>query len=293
MDLRDIECFLAVSRTLNFTRAAEECRVSQPTLSRAIQRLEREIGGELLVRERGHTHLTALGRLARPELEELANRSRNLRRAAQRQLRLGAADLRLGVMCSIGPRRLGPFLRGFRAARPELEILLGDATPERLAERLLHGEFDLGLAVVPSGFGERLKAEPLYAERFVVACAPSHPFANRPSVALRDLDGQVYLSRINCEHQDVLGAALSAAGARVENGCRSEREDWIQGLAAAGMGICFLPEFSPAMEGLVTCRIEDSPPAREISLLTVAGRRWSPPVAAFVDALRRARWAEA
>jgi DNA-binding transcriptional LysR family regulator len=290
MELREAEYFLAVSRTLNFTRAAEQCGVAQPTLTRGIQKLEREYGGPLLARERGYTHLTALGRLVQPQLEEIVARSSTLRRQAQLHARLEGADLRLGVMCSIGPKRFGPFLSAFRARRPGVEILLSDATPERLGERLLQGEFDCAITAMPEGYADRLKAEPLYAERFVVACSRSHPFAARRSITMREMDGQTYLLRMHCEHREVLSDALAAAGATVKRACRSEREDWIQSLVAAGMGVCFLPEFSAVQPGLAVCAVEDSPPAREICLLTVAGRRWSGAVASFVEAVRRTRW---
>jgi len=290
MELRDIEYFLAVSRTMNFTRAAERCGVTQPTLTRSIQKLERELGGLLVVRERHFTHLTPLGRLVQPQLEELATRSRNLRRQAQQHARLDCAELRLGVMCSIGPRRFGTFFSRFHDEQPGIEIQMADATPERLVERLLQGEFDAAVTVLPGGFGDRLEAEPLYAERYVVACGPDHPFARRNTIAMRDMDGQIYLNRINCEQADLLDEALRAVGAKLVMAVRSEREDWIQALAAAGMGVCFLPEFSAAMPGMVTCRVEDSPVVRQVCLLTVAGRRWSGAMSRFVEALRKVRW---
>jgi DNA-binding transcriptional LysR family regulator len=251
MELRDIAHVLAVCRHLNFTRAAQECGVAQPTLTRAVQKLEREFGGALVVRERGRTHLTELGRLVQPRLEELLSRSQALKEAAHRHARQDGVDLRIGIMCSIGPRRFAGVLSRFRAERPGVQIHLGDATPERLAERLLGGEFDAAITVQPAGFAERLRADPLYAERFVVACGPSHPFAQRGSIRMAEMDGQTYLSRINCEHREVLADRLREAGARLVPGCRSEREDWIQGLAAAGMGVCFLPEFSAALPGLI------------------------------------------
>ncbi|HEV7264944.1 MAG TPA: LysR family transcriptional regulator [Falsiroseomonas sp.] len=290
MELRDIEYFLAVCRTMKLKRAAEQCGVAQPTLTRAIQKLERELGGLLVARERNLTHLTPLGRLVQPQLEELATPSRNLRRQAQQHARLDCADLRLGVMCSVGPQRFGPFFGRFRDDNPGIEIMLADATPERLAERLLQGEFDAAVTVVPAGFGERLQVEPLYAERFVVACGPDHPFELRNTISMRDMDGQSYLMRINCEHTEVLEEALREAGAKLVLAARSEREDWIQALTAAGMGVCFLPEFSATMAGVIACRVEDSPVARQVCLLTVAGRRWSAAMARFVEALRRARW---
>jgi len=68
MEMQQVRYFLAVSRTLNFTRAAEECNVTQPALTRAIKQLEDELGGELIRREGRNTHLTDLGNRMRPLL---------------------------------------------------------------------------------------------------------------------------------------------------------------------------------------------------------------------------------
>lgn len=285
MELRDIRYFLAVCGTLNFTRAAEQCRVTQPTLTRAVQKLEAELGGPLFVRERGHTHLTALGRLVQPRLEDIASRSRLVEDEAKQHHRLERSGLRLGVMCSIGPAFFADFLRRFRLAQPGIEVTLFDAPTERLAELLLQGDLDVALSLPPEEVG-RLRPEPLYTERFLVACSPSHPFAARQSIRLRDMDGQVYLSRSNCEYRDELGRHLEAAGAHLVSACRSEREDWIQTLVAAGVGVCFLPEFSAVLPGLVLRPVEDAPVARSICLLTVSGRRWSAPLARFLDSVR-------
>lgn len=289
MELRDINQFLAAARTLNFTRAAEECGVSQPSLSRAIQRLEHALGGPLFARERGRTHLTALGRLVLPRLSELAERSAAIRSEATLHHRLQSADLRLGILCSIGPGVFANFLAAFRAAEPGIDISLFDARPDQLTERLRQGELDAALMPPPPAGTERLSAEPLYEERYMVACAPGHRFAARESLLMADMHGETYLSRINCEHREALGAALAAAGARLRVACLSEREDWIQGLVAAGMGVCFLPEYSAAQPGLLLRPVQDSPVARQIALVTVPGRRWSAPLTRFIEALRGVR----
>jgi DNA-binding transcriptional LysR family regulator len=110
---------------------------------------------------------------------------------------------------------------------------------------------------------------------------------------MRDMDGQVYLSRMNCEHRDTLREHLQAAGAKLVTACRSEREDWIQSLVATGMGVCFLPEFSAVASGLVLRPVEGAPVARRICLVTVSGRRWSSPLASFMDSMRRTAFAAA
>lgn len=292
MELNEVRYFLAVCETLNFTRAAEQCHVTQPALTRAIQKLEAELGGPLFARERGNTHLTELGRLVQPHLEEVLAGTLAARQRARRFLTLESAEVGLGAMCTIGPLRFVAFLNRFRADHPGVEITLTEAVPARLAEALLAGELDLAIMAQPGGFDERLRAEPLYEERFVVACPAGHRFAQRNRITMNDLDGETYLQRINCEFRDVLREACERAGARIERAFRSEREDWIQTMVAAGMGVCFLPEFSATQPGIVTRPVMEPEVRRTVSLVTVAGRRWSPAQAAFVQAARRHRWPE-
>ncbi len=103
MNMHHIRYFLAVSDTLNFTRAAETCGVTQPALSRAIQQLEAEIGGILFRRERNLTHLTDLGLLLLPRFEQIMGEVGDAKRDARRFLTLDHANVSLGVMCTIGP----------------------------------------------------------------------------------------------------------------------------------------------------------------------------------------------
>ncbi len=290
MELHEVRYFLAVCRTLNFTRAAEQCNVTQPALTRAIQKLEGELGGLLFARERGNNHLTELGRLMLPHLEEVLARTESAREQASRFLRLESAHLRLGAMCTIGPLRFVSFLGRFRADHPGIELSLIEAVPARLTEALLQGEIDLAIMAQPGAYDERLRSIPLYPERFVVACPVGHRFARGNAVAMQEMDGEVYLQRINCEYRDVLREHCEASGASLLRSFRSEREDWIQIMVAAGMGVCFLPEYSATIPGLLTRPVHSPEVTREVSLVTVAGRRWSQPLGSFVQAIRQYDW---
>ncbi|HTB48314.1 MAG TPA: LysR family transcriptional regulator [Acetobacteraceae bacterium] len=292
MELHEIRYFLAVRRTLNFTRAAEHCHVSQPALTRAIQKMEGELGGLLFCRERNNVHLTELGRMLEPHLSEMILRAEAAKDTAKRFLRLDNAPLRVGVMCSIGPARFVDFLARFRATHPGVDITLTEAVPDRLCELLERGALDLTLMARPDGFAESLQPQLLYRERFVIACAAGHPIARRNVVRVAELDGQSWLSRIDCEYRDMLGETCAANGARLVRGFRSDREDWILTMVAAGMGICFLPEYSNTIPGVVSRPVIDPPIEREVCLLTAAGRRWSSPLSAFVQAVRQYSWPE-
>lgn len=292
MELHEIRYFLSLARTLNFTKAAEACHVSQPALTRAIQKMEEELGGLLFSRERGNTHLTELGRMLQPHLEEVMARTVAAKETATRFLRLDGAQLRLGVLITIGPVRFVTFLTHFRAANPGVELTLSEGTPAQLTDQLAKGEIDAALLARPGGFDPPFQAQPLYRERFVIACSSGHPFARQPAVRVAEMEGETYLQRMNCEYRDYLRELCERQGVNIIRSYRSEREDWVLTMVAAGMGVCFLPEFCNSVPGVISRAVTDPPIEREVSLVTVAGRRWSSPLGAFVGAIRRYRWPE-
>src|SRR5258708_20216377 len=145
--MHQVGYFLAVAETRNFTRAAELCNVTQPALTRAVQKLEEELGGLLLRREHNLTHLTDFGRLISPHLEQLAANAEAAKSTAERFLKLENASISLGVMCTVGPARFMSFLAEFRKAHPGCEMTIVEGVPPRLADFLL--EAPLAVAIIP------------------------------------------------------------------------------------------------------------------------------------------------
>ncbi len=119
MEMQHVKYFLALSRALNFTRAADAANVSQPALTRAIQQLEHEFGGHLFHRERGNTHLSELGRTVLPYFEAISTQVEAARDHAQRLKRMDVANLRIAAMSTVGPALLCDLLgsRLIRATR--------------------------------------------------------------------------------------------------------------------------------------------------------------------------------
>ena len=290
MEMHQIRYFLAVCDTLNFTRAAEQCNVTQPALTRAIQKLEDELGGLLFRRERGLTHLTDFGKLMQPQLARIMQDAGAALTTAKSFLKMEDAPLHVGVMCTIGPILFMGFLAKFRADNPGIELTLKEDVPGRLLESLKVGNIDLAVMAHPEQLEERFVERPLYRERFVLAFPPGHRLERQNSVSVTDLAGESYLSRINCEYYDQLADACVTRGVKLLDAYRSEREDWIQTMVMAGMGICFLPEYSPLLPGLPTRRLVEEDLFREVSLVTIAGRRFSPATAAFVKAVQAYSW---
>jgi DNA-binding transcriptional LysR family regulator len=290
VELYQVRYFLALSETLNFTRAAERCHVTQPALTRAIQKLEEELGGQLIRRERNLSHLTDFGRLMRPHLEQIVTDTATARSTAKSFLTMENAAVKLGVMCTIGPLRSLGFLAAFHEAHASLEVTLVEAVPKRLSELLMLGEVDVAIMAQPAPFEERFDPTTLYHENFVVALPPGHRLELQNEVSFTDLDGESYLSRLNCEYYDYLRETRMAVGVNFRDAYRSEREDWIQMMVMAGFGVCFVPEYSPLLPGIQLRRLTGPEVVREVCLVTVAGRRLSPAVLTFVKAARGHSW---
>ncbi|MFZ0693012.1 MAG: LysR substrate-binding domain-containing protein, partial [Alphaproteobacteria bacterium] len=289
MEIYQIRYFLAMCKTLNFSKAAELCNVSQPALTRGIQKLEEELGGILFRRERNLTHLSDFGHLLMPQLERIMTDTESVRTTASEFLTLDKASINLGIMCTIGPARFIGFLEGFRAAKPGVELSLIEGVPVRLSDMILDGKLDVAIMAQPGPFNERLNVDPLYKERFCVAFPMGHRFESQDTVHPAELAGESYLTRINCEFENPLDALCTTRGVKLRETYRSEREDWIQMMVAAGFGLCFLPEFSPVIPGVVTRPVEPGI-TREISLVSIAGRHFSPAITSFVKAVRTHDW---
>jgi LysR family transcriptional regulator, hydrogen peroxide-inducible genes activator len=198
--------------------------------------------------------------------------------------------LNVGLMCTIGPLRAIGFLNSFWRDHPGIEVTLLEAVPGRLSELLHDGSLDVAVMAQPGDFEERFDLVPLYREHFVLAFPAGHRFELHNAIRFKDIEGEAYLQRINCEYKDHLRTLREAQGIQLRHVYRSEREDWIQTMVMAGMGICFMPEYSAVVPGLQTRRVVDPAVVREVSLVTVAGRRFSPAVATFVRAIKAYQW---
>ena len=290
MEMHQIRYFLAVCETLNFTRAAEQCNVSQPALTRAVKVLEDEFGGLLFHRERNNTHLTELGGLIQPYLSEIYTQTAEAKTQAEKFAQLEDITLKIGVMCTIGPSVISGFLIAYSQSHPSVEIKIVDDTANALKDLLMQGEIEVALYGQPDGVGEDYHALPLFSEPFVIVVNKDHRLAKLPQVRCCDLDGERYVSRANCEIYDYAGEIMVQRGARLNRVFSSERDDWVQGMISAGLGLGFFPALSVTEQGIVSRPLVDPEIIRTINLVTPRGRPHSPAVGAFVREARRYNW---
>ena len=178
MELHQVRYFLAVASTLNFTRAAEQCNVTQPALTKGVQKLEQELGGQLIYRERQLTQLTDLGKEVLPMLERTLASAETVRRRAQEFQRKEVAPLKIGLAPSISASLVLDPIAEIAKLVPGLHVELREGAAEKLVELLLEGEINAAMVGDVQDLPARIDDWLLFEERYVALLAPT---SARPS----------------------------------------------------------------------------------------------------------------
>jgi DNA-binding transcriptional LysR family regulator len=289
MELHQVRYFLAVASTLNFTRAAEMCNVTQPALTKGVQKLEQELGGALIYRERQLTHLTDLGKTVLPMLERALASTEAVRRRARQFQQKDVAPLTIGLAPSISASLVLEPIAEIRKFIPGLHVELREEPQSRLVELLLEGEVNAAVVGDLDNTPERIDNWVLFAERYVAVLAPSHELADLPAIGIEALREATILGHFNSEVAPKF-QRLCFPDAAPHHDHRGNRELHLQHLAAAGFGIILAPEHMPRLPSLMALPIEGDPVWREVRLLAVQGRKYSPALDAFVKVARLRDW---
>src|SRR5262249_46966114 len=186
MELHQLRYFVAVAQTGNFSRAAERCHVSQPSLSQQVLKLERRLGQPLFNRLGRRAVLTDAGRM-------LLDRATMILAAvddAERRLRAGdqvhGGRLGIGATPRIPPHPPPPLLGALVGRCPRAELIAREDVTTHLVSAVVVGELDLAIVALPIS-DEHLQAEVLFSEPLLLAVPPGHALAGRRRVAVEDL----------------------------------------------------------------------------------------------------------
>jgi len=271
LELNQIKYFLNLADTLNFTEAAMRSGVSQPTLTRAIQRLEQELGGPLVYRDGKDSRLTALGRDIRAEFAAIADSEQRVLAISLNRIRGRRERLTLGIVNTIAPALITGFVAHALGQMPMLELVLQPVAHDEGMERLLGGQIDGCFCSDPVAGNNKLATVEMFRERLLLAMAQGHPLASHASVSLADLSEQPYLDRVQCEFRSRVIQHLRDRAIIMVPRLRSEREDLIQQAVAEGAGVCMLPERSAIVAGLTLRPVETLDLSRTIAFQSISG----------------------
>jgi len=214
VDLRQLECFLAVARHLHFGRAAEELHLAQPTVSESIRRLERELGGSLFDRTTRSVKLTPLGDMFRTEalvaVEAVASAYDRGRAYATSQV----VELQLGCAFGLDDQLLGAIAE-LQRRRPDVVVSLRARSTARQLQMLRERRLDAAFCVMPA-FDSACASLVVGTSRLVAVVPEGHPFATMGTVPLVDLAHEPLIAwprNANPVLYDTFAAAMDAAGA--------------------------------------------------------------------------------
>ena len=183
-----------------------------------------------------------------PELERIYSEvDETLKDAANLNTSRGR-QLRLGLMCTLGPKRLLELIEATTRSNAKIELSICEGKARRILDDLIADKFDVAIVALPV-LPEEVASVPLHAERYVVAFRAGHRFESMDEIPLDELVAESYLERINCEFDEYYAAHFGDRPFDLNIRYSSEREDWIQAMILAGFGIAIMPELLPVMPG--------------------------------------------
>ena len=255
MEMHQVRYFLAVARTLNFTRAAEECHVAQPSLTRAIRQLEGELGGDLFRRERPHAQLTELGQRMLPLLKQCYDSAMSARSLASAIKKGEVGSLRLALSTTIDPSLVTPHVVELGKLFKGLELKLLRGTASEVLEHLKQGDVELGLAARIGEEWERLDSWPLFTEDFqLFVNAHARLRHTGRAVALDDLRQERLMVRTYCETTPELLELLRMREFDVTRFHEVSADGDLIALLEAGLGVALVPRSTRGTDSLVAPR---------------------------------------
>jgi len=222
-------------------------------------------------------------------LERTLASAEAVRRRAQEFQRKEVAPLKIGLAPSISASLvLGPIAEIAKFV-PGLHVELREGAAKKLVDLLLEGEINAAMVGDVQDVPARIDDWSLFEERYVAVLAPTHRLANRPSIDIDDLRETILLERTDCDVAPKIQQSYFPEKPPQLGHC-SGHDLHLQHMAAAGFGVILAPEHMPRLPTLKTIPLKGDPVSREVRLLAVQGRRYSPALDAFVKVARLRDW---
>jgi DNA-binding transcriptional LysR family regulator len=279
MDLPQLEYFRVLGHVQHVTRAAEQLGIAQPTLSRAIARLEDELGVPLFHRV-GRS--VGLSRYGSAFLDTVDHMLEELRAGQARLTAMNSADggtIALGVLRSLAPQFVPELTSRFLEANPDVRFIFTDDSRERLIDALNTGKIALCVTVRIDDSG--VEWRPIAKQELVAIVPRDHRLAARGHIALAELrDERLVTFKDGYPMRKQIETVLRAAGIAPRIVAESDESASVRGLVAAGLGVAIVPRSGPTTE-VATLTIDDEGAWRAIGIAWIPGRYLSAAEAAF------------
>lgn len=241
MEMQQLRYVVAVAQTGNFSRAAAQCHVSQPSLSQQIQKLEDELGERLFDRMKRQAKLTSSGETFLRRAVRILDEVDAARREAKEAKGLLRGTVVLGALPTVAPYLLPGVLADFGGKFPGVEVIVQEDTTAQLLKLLPACEIDFAIASQPIR-DERLEVRELFSEELLLALPPGHPLTRKRTVSMANLESEkfIVMKEGHCLGDQVLGFC-HRRDLQPNISFRSAQLETIQALVRAGLGLSLIP----------------------------------------------------
>ena len=286
-ELQSLEQFVVLARTRNFTKAAAELNLSQSALSRAIQKLEEQLGSQLFDRKPREIMLTDLGELmmerAKAILKLMDDTFAEIAEASRR------GRIRLGAIPTIAPYLLPSLLSSFAKKHPDISVMVQEDTTEMLIKSCSLGEIELAIVALPI-IAKDLEVESLFSEQLQLVLPVGHPLAKQKTVKVEAVDQYpfVMLNEAHCLAENIATfcRGQSIQPVTVE---RTSQLTTVQELVALDHGVSIIPEMARKIDKSdqrVYRSFSGEKPTRTIAMMWNPSRHRSEAVKALMEHVR-------
>ncbi len=273
MTITQLKYALAIAEHKNFTKAAEKCFVTQPTLSTQIQKLEDELDVVIFDRGKKPIELTDVGQKIVNQAKNIVNEAERIQDIVDQQKGFIGGEFKLGIIPTIMPTLLPMFLNNFIKKYPKVKLKIEELTTEEIISRLNDGHLDAAIAATPLE-SENVKERPLYYEPFVAYVPTNHRLRDKKSIEPSDLDldDMLLLEDGHCFRDGVINLCKSFKDQMDDNfQLESGSIETLIKLSNEGLGMTLLPYMHTLdikeKQNVNLRYFEEPSPAREVSLI--------------------------
>ncbi|WP_391858502.1 LysR family transcriptional regulator [Streptomyces rugosispiralis] len=273
--------FAAVARHEHVTRAAQELGVPQSTLSRAMVRLEEDLGVSLFARRGRTVALTPAGRTFLRSVERALAEVDRAAESVRADADPAAGLVSFGFLHTLGTETVPGLIRSFRVDHPRVRFQLVQNYGEAMIERMRAGGLDLCLTS-PVPDAPDLVARRLDEQRLRLVVPDDHRLAGRRRVRLAEAASELFVTlEPGYGLRRITDALCAEAGFTPRIAFEGEEAETLRGLVAAGLGVALLPPPAVPRPGVAELTVTAPRAVREIGVAWLDGHPDTPPVAAF------------
>ena len=271
MNIRDLQYLVAVYELNSFSKAAERCFVSQPTLSGQLKKMETGLGAKLIERSTRKVLFTRLGEKIVAQARDVLSSVDKIQDLARQSEDPMSGDIHLGLIPTIGPFLLPKIMPEISKTFPKMKLYLYELQTDVLIDKLLHGSLD-AIVLAKMDWDHPIEEIPLYSENLRFAINSADPLASeKEPISLSVLDGRsvLMLEDGHCLRDQAMGVCFSA-GADEDQRFKATSLDTLLHMVATGAGTTLVPELAgeKGSDGVAFLDFESPAPSRDIIMAT-------------------------